>query len=530
MSATRAARSSRAPESTALTPPPVIASISVAVVSLLAYLALLSPVAGGKDGGEFVLVLARLGLAHPTGYPIYTLLGHAFVTALHGAGASWGWAANAWSALGGAIAMGLLHALFARLLAPTLGAGRAAFVAVLPLACVALNPVWTQETTLAEITSWHLVWVAGASLTAWRAARLLDSPRSSVTAVRGAALVWGVVLGLGAMHHTSSVLFALPLSVMLLMRVARSGRSLVTLVPTAIVGALLPLLALSYVAWHASHDGVARWPALEPGLQGVLDHVTGAQYRTFLGRFAPSPGQARLIATELAAPIAIGLIGSLVFLRRGDAFTRTLAVAVLLQTVACFFYGVADPASYFLPSLLVGVSLAAVALVSTAWARRHGTWLVGASLVLAAVIGVHGVGIAQARNRAITGLDALLRQMWARLPDEPGFVVWDDDMSYLLRGFQILEGEKPSLIVVAPRALTYPHEYARFKAAHGLDPLAGLTAPRPDDPEAQQRMLAGIEANLNRSALPVYEFLPQIPSIRRLTKSDTTGVALTSVR
>jgi len=530
MSAQRAARASRAPRALHTAAPPTLASIAVAVVSLLAYLALLSPVAGGKDGGEFVLVLARLGLAHPTGYPLYTILGHGFVTALHAAGASWGWAANAWSALGGAVAMGLLHALFARLLAPTLGPGRAAAVAVLPLACVALNPVWTNETTLAEITSWHLAWVAGASLAAWRAARVLASDDASVITVRATALAWGLLLGVGAMHHTSSVLFALPLSGMMLVLAVRSRHSLVPLVGVALVGAALPLLSLGYVAWHASHDAAVRWPALEPGLQGILDHVTGAQYRGFLGRFAPSPSQARLIATELAAPLCVAVLGALAMLRRGDAFTRALAAAVLLQTAACFLYGVPDPASYFLPSLLVGVPLAAVALASTAWARRLGVPLTAAVLIVATLAGVHGITFAHGRVRAITGLDSLLRQMWARLPDEPAFVVWDDDMSYLLRGLQLLEGDKPSLIVVAPRTLTYPHEYARFMAAHGIDPLAGLTAPRPDDPEAQTRMLDGIEANLNRSALPVYQFLPQIPSIRRLNKSADTDTTMTSAR
>jgi hypothetical protein len=91
-------------------------------------------------------------------------------------------------------------------------------------------------------------------------------------------------------------------------------------------------------------------------------------------------------------------------------------------------------------------------------------------------------------------------------------------MAPVLRGYQLLEGEKPSLTVIAPRHLTYAHEHARFTAAHRFDPLAGLPAQRPGDAAAEAAMLAGIEANLNRSSLPVYEFLPRIPSLRRLNK------------
>ena len=40
-------------------------------------------VCGNKDASEFTLVLATRGVAHPTGYPLYTLLGSLFVHAAH---------------------------------------------------------------------------------------------------------------------------------------------------------------------------------------------------------------------------------------------------------------------------------------------------------------------------------------------------------------------------------------------------------------------------------------------------------------
>ena len=115
-------------------------SVTVATAALLVYLLLLCPVPAGKDGSEFVLVLATLGLAHPTGYALYTLAGHLFVTLLHGAGASWAWAANAFSALGGAVALGCLHALATRWLAPRFGARAAQWLALLPVGAFALDP------------------------------------------------------------------------------------------------------------------------------------------------------------------------------------------------------------------------------------------------------------------------------------------------------------------------------------------------------------------------------------------------------
>src|SRR5262249_56008529 len=74
------------------------------------YLLLAPAVPGDKDSGEFTLVLATNGVAHPTGYPLFTILGHGFVRIAHALGASWAYAANAWSALGGGVAMALFPA------------------------------------------------------------------------------------------------------------------------------------------------------------------------------------------------------------------------------------------------------------------------------------------------------------------------------------------------------------------------------------------------------------------------------------
>src|SRR5678816_1654196 len=91
-------------------------SVLVGIAALVVYLLFAPPVSGDKDASEFTLVLATGGVAHPTGYPLYTLIGYVFVHALHAIGASWSYAANAWSAVGGALAIGFLHALSARLI------------------------------------------------------------------------------------------------------------------------------------------------------------------------------------------------------------------------------------------------------------------------------------------------------------------------------------------------------------------------------------------------------------------------------
>ncbi|MBK8047122.1 MAG: DUF2723 domain-containing protein [Anaerolineales bacterium] len=67
------------------------------------------------DSLEFQLVLPTLGIAHPTGYPLYTLAGGLWSRLLpFGA---WAWRANLFSAVAGAMAVALVFALTRRIVA-----------------------------------------------------------------------------------------------------------------------------------------------------------------------------------------------------------------------------------------------------------------------------------------------------------------------------------------------------------------------------------------------------------------------------
>jgi len=53
-------------------------AILVFIISLTVYLLTLSPTVNWGDSGEFIVVSYYMGIAHPTGYPLYTLLGKLF--------------------------------------------------------------------------------------------------------------------------------------------------------------------------------------------------------------------------------------------------------------------------------------------------------------------------------------------------------------------------------------------------------------------------------------------------------------------
>jgi len=506
-------------------PPPAWASLLLGAAFLALNLAWAPRASGGGDSSELTVVLATLGLAHPTGYALYTNLGHLFAVSLHACGAGWPWAANAWSALGGAIALALWHALGARLLAREgLSPWRAAGIALLPVIALGLDPAWTADATTAEVYSWHMAWVAGFCLFACSTLADLSARSGDDRWVRRRTAWGGLLIGLGIAHHAMSLLVALPLGIALLV----SARPLrIPRLSPAAVGALVPLLAWSYVYYRSLHPAAAQWESLGPGLRETWNHVTAAGYRHYLGGFAPSAPQREELASFVYPWLGPGLLAALAwpFVRGAEPrVTRwALAAAALAQTTYVFLYRVLDPASYFLPVQALGLVLIPVVLASVRPVRRWGAALAGAAALGLALAAWPWTGAALERRTTIEKADEFLRAMWRAVPIRRGYVIWDDDMCERLVQYQLLDREKPELVVVGPRLLMDAGARALFARRHGVDPLGGGSPPADDmadRPDVIHRFADQVAEGINRGTRDsVIVFEPERPALLLLPKT-----------
>lgn len=499
-------------------------SLLAGALALAAYLVLAPSVTGDKDAAEFTLVLGTGGVAHPSGYPLYTLLGHPFVKMLHALGATWAYAANAWSALGGALAIMLLHRLSRRLL-PHEGSA-AGVEAWLPVLLFAFNPVWTYESTLAETGSWHVAWAAGAALLALKLLEGMAGKGAHTAghaAWRRGAPAWGLVCGAGMAHHLTSLLFIFPLT-FVLARAAGRRRLSAGVLLLAAAGATLPLLSYAHVAWRAFHPGAGQWPALAPSWAAVFDHIRAAQYRSYFGAFRPSPGQAAHLARYVYPFTGIAALALAVAIRRlPPGSKRTLlgavAAACLIQTGVILAYGVPDPGSYFLPVLGAGLVALAPAVASFGWLKRNATM---ALVVLVAAFGAldgYWLKVNVDRRGLYVQHEKVLRDMWSAITIDRAFVLWHNDMVHQLLVWQVLDGEKPHLAVHNPAMLTHPWPRRQFAQEFGFDPVEGLPTPDLNDPAAGARLVDAISQRLNAlSPLPVIEFDGERRSVRMLKK------------
>ncbi len=255
----------------------------------------LYPTISGGDSGELAAAACATGVAHPPGYPLWTLL--AKVTLALPLGTP-GWRVNLLSALctAGAAAF-VCHAL--------VGATRRVLAGVVAGAGFALSPLVFRYSIQAEV--FPLNELLGAALLAVAVAH---SRRPAARTLWLGALVTG--LG-GANHHTFALL-ALPVGAWALWaaRAVLDARAIAGGIASLAAG-LLPYL---YLPLAARHPPLQTWGD-STTLDGFLTHVLRREYGTFqLGLAGAQPHPWRALGLWLGSlpreTLGVGLVLALV--------------------------------------------------------------------------------------------------------------------------------------------------------------------------------------------------------------------------
>lgn len=418
--------------------PGTLAALAVFGLALLIYLMTLLPGPSFGDWAEMQFIPSQLGIPHPTGYPLYVLLGKLFSLIPIG---SIAWRAELLSAVAAAAASGT-----AVLIAGRVGA-RPTIALAAGLALAATGTLWL-EATFSEMNGLHLLLVAALIHRA-----LVWHEERRDRDLRIGALLTGLALSnhLLAMTVVPVVLLfvladAWPRLVERPILILQSiGLGLVGLTPYLFI----PLRAL---AGPASIYG--RFLTLD----GFISLVSGADFR---GDMKFTTG-ASLAAAWRAVPDILeqfrershavfvfgGLIGTAVHLLR-DRWTALLFLAIVVANV--FFYAnyVGDLEHYLLVTWLivaVWLALAGEALVSWLEARLPRLAAEPGPAVLTLVLpvvllGSHWATYDQSRND--TG-ERFAEEVFAELP--PGAVLlsyWDTltNLSYV----HCVEGVRPDV-------------------------------------------------------------------------------------
>lgn len=483
--------------------PASVAVLTVFIGTLVAYCATAARYVRWGDSPEFVTVAHTLGIAHPPGYPLYTLLsalavriplGEPFfrlslLSALFGAAAAATLAALAWQTarlpLNGALSGPAFFTWRPGTSTSNGGGGAsgllAAASALLAGLTFAFSPtVWSQAVvpevyTLSALLLLLLIllltaWVRRSMGGAWsRDAGSQGSDPGSAAVPAGHASAgaadrllpaMGLALGLALAHHLTAVLVVPSIAIVLLTRRPGPGR----VRWAAAAGLMLVGLSLyAYLPLRAAHDPAVLWTPINT-FSDLCDHVTGAQYAPLLFS-APLLEVRHKIALflaglprEMSLPVlllsAVGLIG----LWRSS---RPLAAAVLLWpclvVAHAAVYRIPDIASYYIPvygavALMAGHGLVTL-LRLPRLSGRAGFVLGVAATALALSAGVFAAArhwSAQDLSRADAGktyLDRLLSSVGS-----DGIVVtMTDRVLFPMWYARFVEGRRPDIAVASVR-------------------------------------------------------------------------------
>ncbi|MBK9941343.1 MAG: DUF2723 domain-containing protein [Kouleothrix sp.] len=330
------------------------AAICAAVLGL--YAATLLPGLGSRDTAELQWVVPTLGLAHPTGYPLYTLLG--WLWCQLPLGGTPAWRLNLFSAAAAALAVGVVYRVARALGQPMLVAAAAA------LALAVSRTFWSQA-TIAEVYGLAALIQALLllALLRWHAGRWPLWPA-------------GLLLGLGLAHHRTITLMIPGALLCVALSYRANSRchvghhailaALLALLPGCLLYLYVPLRAPGWMhSWAQLWDHISGAALTAAWLDPVRLRVEGlGRVRSLAGRF--------VWPQFLPAGTLLALFGGLWLLYRDRALAALLLGGYALTCAFCLAYYVDDIEVFFIPAHLIAALLLgeAVAAPLLGWRAR----------------------------------------------------------------------------------------------------------------------------------------------------------------
>ena len=392
------------------------------VASLMAFVVYLSTVCPGvafTDSGELAAVAVAMGIAHPTGYPLFTLLGRCAVMVC--AGAEEVQTLNRLAAFFTASAVGVFYVLVRLLLSTVhrtavLPENSAKVISFVSALCFGFgSTIWSQSTAV-EVYSLHLLLIVIVMVA------FLRGIAEEIVRVRWLAFC-AFMLGLSFGNHMTTVLLV-PGFIYLYFNRLRFGRQSV-----AVLGMIAPFVVLGLSVYLFLSVRSNASPALDWGhpatLERFLWHVSGKQYRVwmFSGIDVMQKQFARYVAGfsgDFHWILLPFLIAGIVWLFRRNA--RVL-IFLSLHIVATIFYAtnydIFDIESYFLLAVVsLGIILSFGIGSAVEWlARRRIPLRIAGMILILALPAVqalsHRSAVDESRNRVA---EEYTLQVLSRLP------------------------------------------------------------------------------------------------------------------
>ncbi len=467
------------------------AAVAASAVAFVFYLLTLNPSYGFIDKGELAAVAATAGIAHPTGYPLMTMVGWLVVKITGLIGLRPVLALNLFAALSTAAGVGVTTLLFDYLIAasparahsrdarrsrnarrsrrttkqsdaPAVASGIPEPIRAILAACAALvtgmTTIWWTQANGLEVYSVHTLLLPLVCLLFLRYVDRVAAEAEAAVAFSRDGTLFAFTLGLAFSNHMSTIFLAPAFLYYYFARLGirepRTWRRLAFLAPGFLAG-LLPYI---YLPLRASADPRFNWG--DPTtLKRFIDHVFAKQYSIWqpwesgVDVFTSRLGYILSNYPVMVAWVGIlaGILGIIWLARRN----RHLAIWVGLMLLTCLLYAsgydIVDIEPYYLAAVLAYGGFIACGFV---WfmQRTEVRIGVGAAAILAVVvIGINYGRSDESDNHLVADMT---HNMLENLP--PNAVIFSSQWDFWVSGSfyaQAVEGLRPDVTVVDPELL-----------------------------------------------------------------------------
>ena len=331
---------------------PYIIIIIFVAVTLGIYVWTLCPSVYLIDSGELAAASYTLGIAHPTGYPLYTILSYFFAHI----GGETVYNLNMLSALLSVTAALLLYLTARRILKNDI-------LALLPASLFAFAPIVWRTSVTNEVYPLTILFSLLIVYTLYR----MQNDRHFYLLM--------YLTGLGFTNHMMIFSLALPIVLYVILVYRISMKKI-------IIGCILAGIGASLYIYLIARTAAA--PALNWGntynLQRLLWHVTGKQYQVWMFSLPAQQIMKNLgsgmgmIVRNFLYVFAAGVLAGLYHLFRRDRRKFWLFFVIIVLNIAYTInYSIPDIEAYYIPTIIAAIMVFAYGIYSL---KRYLRWFV----------------------------------------------------------------------------------------------------------------------------------------------------------
>jgi hypothetical protein len=424
-----------------------LALFTVTVLSVFCiYVWTSAPGLGLVDSGELTTTAWCLGIAHPTGYPLYTLLGHLWQSLLPMPvdRSMVLFSAAAAAVACGVLALVALH-LFSAISISIRAAGLLSFIFVLGFA---LSSAAVGAIAFAEV---YPLTVLIAALLMWLALRIDANGLGQTRYGLLLCYLWG--LGLG--NHLTIIWF-FPVVLFGVLKAKSNLRDLVRSVACVALGASINL----YLPIRSSVEPLLNWGHPD-SIARLIRHLSAWQYQIWMFREGAGAFAVKFTYYMRSIPADVGwglsllaLVGVVAEFKRKSWWSASLISSWIAGTVYNLNYSIPDISTYFLTFYIPLFVLAAIGFVFLAGIAlrsvkkptpRNGILLIASFVVPLSSIAVFPANAVQHSNRFARDFTA---ELLRTLPENALVIQADWDIQSPAIYLQNVERLRPDVVIL----------------------------------------------------------------------------------